>query len=537
MGEITISPLHNVHQKYRKMNLVNPYIFSVPVVAPNLYIGGVASTINTPELLAAKFQNYPSGTSFSALNIQNFSIVGSDVQCTVISDYSIKDSAFSNNSLITYYIDNLRCKEIKYSAFFSSSSTLGGIYMNIYKVHFENVIVIGRDAFNADFGTYGLKIAEFPNATTINGIRTFINNNKLEIVYIPKITSLGDYVTNDQIFQAVKNAKIYANPFLQTSNSGGVEGDLSYASSQGNIIRYIPNYTIPNSINNLSIGNIYNTAIQLNFTPPSSANAIDFYEVYLNGVYANKIYASGEFITGLSSSSTYSISIYVVDIYYNKSLISNVVSQATNTAAVLPLSSLISYYKLNSNSNDSYGSNNGVDTSVSYVSGKIGNSASYNGSTSKTVIGNPTNLQLSIGTVSCWIKASNSGTGHRCIFSKVDAYGLYLVDGVLLLYNWGSFGGSGNKSTSVNLNDGIYHHVALVFESGTGQNYIYIDGILKLTFSMSVLNQTSNFQIGSSANSTTQNINAFIDELSIYNAKLSFNQIQLLYNSGVGITL
>jgi len=342
MGEIAINPTHNVHQKYRQMNLVNPYIFSVPVVAPNLYIGGVASTINTPELLAAKFQNYPSGTSFSALNIQNFAIVGSDIKCTVIADYSIIDSAFSNNSLITYYIDNLRCKEIKSAAFFSSLSTSGGIYMNIYKVHFENVIVIGSNAFNSDFGTYGLKIAEFPNATTINGTRTFINNNKLEIVYIPKITSLGDSVTDNQIFQSVKNAKIYANPVLQTSNSGGVEGDLSYASSQGNTIRYVPNYTTPNSITNLLVGNVYNTAIQLNFTPPSSINTIDYYEVHLNGVYANKIYASGEFITGLSNSTTYSISLYVVDIYYNKSLISNVVSQITTNNYYAEVSSYAS---------------------------------------------------------------------------------------------------------------------------------------------------------------------------------------------------
>lgn len=39
---------------------------------------------------------------------------------------------------------------------------------------------------------------------------------------------------------------------------------------------------------------------------------------------------------------------------------------------------LVSYYKLDSNSNDSVGSNNGTDTSVSYVAGKIGNAGSYN---------------------------------------------------------------------------------------------------------------------------------------------------------------
>lgn len=52
---------------------------------------------------------------------------------------------------------------------------------------------------------------------------------------------------------------------------------------------------------------------------------------------------------------------------------------------------LISYYKLDSNSNDSVGTNNGTDTSVSYVAGKIGNAASFNGSTS-TILANTSDI-------------------------------------------------------------------------------------------------------------------------------------------------
>lgn len=46
----------------------------------------------------------------------------------------------------------------------------------------------------------------------------------------------------------------------------------------------------------------------------------------------------------------------------------------------------VSHYKLNANSNDSIGTNNGTDTSISYVSGIRGNSASYNGTTSKITL-------------------------------------------------------------------------------------------------------------------------------------------------------
>lgn len=47
----------------------------------------------------------------------------------------------------------------------------------------------------------------------------------------------------------------------------------------------------------------------------------------------------------------------------------------------------IAYYKLDANSNDSVGSNNGTDTSVSYASaGIISNAGDYNGTTSRTAL-------------------------------------------------------------------------------------------------------------------------------------------------------
>lgn len=196
---------------------------------------------------------------------------------------------------------------------------------------------------------------------------------------------------------------------------------------------------------------------------------------------------------------------------------------------------LVSYYKLDANSNDSQGSNNGTDTAISYVAGKISNGASFNGTSSKIDVGNPANLQLTSGSISCWIKTSGAGSSYRSIFSKEFAYGLFLIDNVLGGYNWGSFGGTGQFSTGVNLADNLWHHVVLVFESGTALNYIYIDGVLSLTFSMSVDNQTETLKLGQ--NSSTQFINAIIDEVAIYNTKLTGAKVTELYNSGNGITL
>jgi len=88
------------------------------------------------------------------------------------------------------------------------------------------------------------------------------------------------------------------------------------------------------------------------------------------------------------------------------------------------LTDLIAYYKLDSNSNDSTANaHNATDTSISYVAGKIGNSASFNGSTSVITIPDSTDFTFNNGTndtpfhISFWAKSS-AWSGNRGIISK-----------------------------------------------------------------------------------------------------------------------
>lgn len=464
----------------------------------NTEIGGVASTISTAALLATKL-----GISVGA--ISNFTIVGSDIKCKITGSYAIPANAFSNNSNITYYndIDGL-VSSLGFLCFYKSK--------NLIYVHFKNTTNIGYQCFDGD----GFIMA-------------------LETVYTPLCNVLGNTTGYNTVFRGCYKTRFYCSTTLSTNNSGLPDGDISSTTSQNIITNYVTNYTSPNAVTNLSVGPIYNTAIQLNFTPPSSTNAISYYECYADGVLKNKITASGQYIIGLTASTSYNFTVIAVDIFYNKSLVSNSVTQSTNTTSAVPITGLVSYYKLESNSNDSQGSNNGTDTSVTYASGKVSNAAVYNGTTSKTIIGNPANLQLNTGSISCWIKTSSAGSSYRSIFGKTDAYNMFLVDGVLIVYNWGSYGGSGAKSTGVNLNDGLWHHLVFVFESGTANNFIYLDGVLILTFSMSVSNQSNNVCIGSS--NSSQYLNGLIDEANVYNVKLTQNQIDILYNLGTGTTL
>ena len=77
------------------------------------------------------------------------------------------------------------------------------------------------------------------------------------------------------------------------------------------------------------------------------------------------------------------------------------------------------YYKLDGNSNDSIGSNNGTDTSITYsvANGKIIQGAGSDAGTDRIYIGNPTAVQISGSqSINFWIKASSQGANNRSVF-------------------------------------------------------------------------------------------------------------------------
>lgn len=524
MGEIAINPIHNVHKKYRTMNLVNPYIFAPPVdLSTNTEIGGVAATINTPALLATRL-------GIDVSRITNFTIVGSDIKCRITGGYIIPTTpGFGNVTSLTYYRDtDALVTIIKNSAFYNTGLS--------EEVRFDNCTIIEGGALSKNFST-GFYL---PKVTTVGDI-CFDNVSTANYYYLPLCTSLGSTNGNDFVFRNIKSgAIIYVNPSLATNNAGSQDGDLSAAITSGAVVRYVSNFTAPNPVTDLSAGTVYNTAIQLNFTPPSSTNAIDYYECYVNGVLKNTITASGQYIIGLTPNTFYNITLKAVDIFYNKSIVSNTVSQSTNGVnPAVPTTGLVSYYKLDettgTTATDSFGANNGTNTSITLgTAGKLGNAYSFNGTTGYVSLGNPTAFQISTGAISVWVKTAGAGASYRGIVVKQLAYSIFAIDNIIGFYSWGS--PAGNKVTTFNVSDNQWHHIVLNFGVGTNNTTLYIDGVMKLKTTNGVSAQTAAMTIGSGGGSS-QLFSGLIDETSIYSRNLTSNEILLMYNSGTGITL
>jgi len=344
--------------------LVSP--LSAVNLSPNTFIGGVASAIPNKASLAAKL-------AIAESSIYYLGIVGNDIEAGINVNYAIPNFCFYNDVAITKFLD----KEGKANSIGEFAFSMQSIPTSskLKEVVLPGATIAERHAFSYN---KALQKVELDVLTTLNKDRHFILLSGCKI-YIPQCTTIGN---SNSIFDAVFSGSIgsvlYCDPAFATINSGSEEPDIAYFRSNGNAINYITNFTAPNAVNNLSIGTKYATALQINFTPPSSLNAIDFYECYVNGVYKNNISASGVYITGLNPDTPYIITIKAVDIYYNKSEFSNSVSDATSATYVIPTGNIASYYKLEGNALDSIGTKNGTVTGVTYSNGyAIFNGSSY----------------------------------------------------------------------------------------------------------------------------------------------------------------
>lgn len=484
----------------------------------NTYIGGVSATITTAALLAAKFKTYPANTAYDVANITNFTIVGDEIRCFINAVY-INNLFDSTTSLgCTYYKDN--------DGWIRNVGTVRN-YSVLHTYYHPNAL--------SSYANYGrncplLTLASFPNITSVpdSSFYGFMENKKQKtpcIIYIPLATTLVTPSTGG-IFQGDGTnsfTTIYCHPSLATNNGGAPDNDIALAISVGATIRYVANFTAPASITDLTSGTVYASAIQLNFTAPSSTNGIDYYEVWINGVLnEQRITASGQYVKLLTASTAYSIELKPVDIYFNKST-SNILSQTTASTYDVASANIVSSYQLEGNANDSVGTNHGTATAVTYESGLVGQRCVFNGTTSKITCTNNANLQLSVVSLACIFKTNDANTGDKMLFIKRYAYGFFLQSNKVLTYS--NAAPVGYKTTDFSVGDNLDHVIVMVQDSGvTNGTKIYVDGILRLTTTIGILNQTGNLELGSLSGASAF-INGKIDEATVWNALLTDIQV------------
>ncbi len=189
----------------------------------------------------------------------------------------------------------------------------------------------------------------------------------------------------------------------------------------------------------------------------------------------------------------------------------------------------------NTNIIDSAGNTNGIsqrNTSAITVVGKIGTALSFNGSTDKIEFSDAF-LPSGAADRSCsfWLKTSYADTLQIVFYygtqDLTKIFGILTGgDGAVVVTNHGD-----TVSSTVPINDGQFHHVVVVVESGLWK--IYIDGAMNNSGSMvtdTLLTGTATIGIIDGHD----HYNGVADIFQIYPIALTDAQVLSLWNSGNG---
>ena len=160
-------------------------------------------------------------------------------------------------------------------------------------------------------------------------------------------------------------------------------------------------------------------------------------------------------------------------------------AELANTALASD-ANLLSYYRLEGNSNDSKGALNGSDTNITYnaANGKFNQGAGFNGSSSKISLGDNFDFSGDFSVVA-WVKVTT--TAEAGIVTK----------GKSLDYQWqiNSTGGgklecdlfqsggaaylSAQESGNTLVTGSAWHHVAMVHDLSPASLKLYLNGVLQ----------------------------------------------------------
>ncbi len=205
----------------------------------------------------------------------------------------------------------------------------------------------------------------------------------------------------------------------------------------------------------------------------------------------------------------------------------------------------VAYWKLDGNSNDAVGSNNGTDTGITYSTsdGKINQGANFNAITDKIAFPSSSAFRLTSNySISVWYKAT-SCVGSADIWGVYEpdtggqkGYGLFL-SGTTFFFDIYYAGGSGRVTWSyANAQNGSWHHLVLTYDGSTA--HLYVDGNQQGTGQ--AISSTAAYagneypHIGPHTwgGGTTDGFIGSIDELGFWNKVLSSTEVEELYNSG-----
>lgn len=213
--------------------------------------------------------------------------------------------------------------------------------------------------------------------------------------------------------------------------------------------------------------------------------------------------------------------------------------------AVLNEGVVSSWHLDNNDLTDELGVNNFTNEGTINGSGIINDARDFDTNTDRLTLSNDNSLDLT-GEYSynLWVNldtnAGNDFTTFLTYGNQIDfpRYGATLrADSTIKV--WGGSGGNTNVDTTAILGTGSYQMLTVTHSgSGTDQTSIYIDGVQIQNFTLADATSTTGtpvLTVGGWVGGGANSINGRIDEPTLWNRSLSVEEVQQLYNSGLGL--
>ena len=222
-----------------------------------------------------------------------------------------------------------------------------------------------------------------------------------------------------------------------------------------------------------------------------------------------------------------------------------------NASNVTLESNLIGCYNFDNNTNDSSQENNNAISggNPTFISGKTGNAISFDGIDDYISLGTSSDFNFDSDTdftISCWVKNLNGGSdddgviiGNKDWDSGINS-GWVIADGVTNPNSWQwNIGDDSDREDyegdngSVGDNDNIWHHIAVIHDRNDFA-IMYLDGeIVGYENITDVENISSGLPLVIGADATLNDyfLNGQIDDVAIWNRRLSETEINSIINN------
>ncbi|MEK7780071.1 MAG: LamG-like jellyroll fold domain-containing protein, partial [Verrucomicrobiota bacterium] len=164
----------------------------------------------------------------------------------------------------------------------------------------------------------------------------------------------------------------------------------------------------------------------------------------------------------------------------------------------------------------------------------IGQAFYFNGSNSyATSLSSDIIPTSSGGTISCWMKTTNSSSGNY-IISVEGAWVIQYqgASGGVLAFLDGSSGG--NPTANASLNNGAWHHIVAANDGTTTR--LYVDGTLRNTYAEAIYNLNSltrQTAVGARYDGGGNLFTGNVDDVGIWSRNLSAGEVNQIYTNGL----